>query len=259
LGLCLGSRTFDLALKSQPTDAPLATEALSHLENVIILARKLGSRWDEAKAHDHQSRIWLELGDYVRAYAANDANLELVHELGEDKMQVAGCIMVSGNIARSQGDYALAQSCYERAIKMFRDHPYSASIQTYGLSNLGYAALGLGNYAQARSCFGHKLRWDWKNSVQFVAIAFDLATFASLSCELGEPERAAKLAGAVDAYLSQQNVRLQGADRIDYERRIASVIRDLGEPAFAAWFAEGHHMSLEEAVMFALEELPGTR
>jgi non-specific serine/threonine protein kinase len=83
-----------------------------------------------------------------------------------------------------------------------------------------------------------------------------LATGARLAAAVGDGERAARLLGAVAAGLDGLGTRFLPSDQIRYERTRAGVRARMGEAAFAAAFAQGRAMPLEEAVELALTGEP---
>lgn len=68
-----------------------------------------------------------------------------------------------------------------------------------------------------------------------------------------EPERAAWLWGAAEALRQSIGAREAPASRATRERLIAQAREQLGEAAFAAKWAEGRAMTMEQAVAYALE------
>ena len=69
----------------------------------------------------------------------------------------------------------------------------------------------------------------------------------------GQPERAARLFGATDAVRTALSVPVRPADRRRYDRDVTAVCTALGPDAFAAAWAAGRALSLEQAIAEALE------
>jgi hypothetical protein len=89
-----------------------------------------------------------------------------------------------------------------------------------------------------------------------LGVATCLESLARVAAAQGQPERAAQLFGAA-ALRDALGAPLPPADRADYERQVAAVRATLGEEAFAAVWAEGRGMPLEEAAAFAMAETAG--
>jgi hypothetical protein len=83
-------------------------------------------------------------------------------------------------------------------------------------------------------------------------VARSLAELASVALAQARPERAARLFGAAEAMREMVNVPLPPADRVDYDRQLAVLRIDLDETTFAAAWAEGRAMTLEQAIEYAL-------
>jgi non-specific serine/threonine protein kinase len=83
-------------------------------------------------------------------------------------------------------------------------------------------------------------------------VASLLRRFADLAESSGEPERAARLAGAAAAEQETVGGLHHPTHRTRHERHLAAPRDSLGEQAFAAAWSEGRAMSLDQAVAEAL-------
>jgi hypothetical protein len=70
----------------------------------------------------------------------------------------------------------------------------------------------------------------------------------------GDSERAARLLGAAGGQATPFSAPTDPASRADYERTLAAVRAGLSEEGFAAAWAEGQAMTLEQAVAYASED-----
>ena len=70
----------------------------------------------------------------------------------------------------------------------------------------------------------------------------------------GQLEQAARLGGASEALREANDIVIPPIDRAPYEGSVAAVRSQLDEATFAAAWAEGRAMTLEQAVAYALEE-----
>jgi hypothetical protein len=87
-------------------------------------------------------------------------------------------------------------------------------------------------------------------------IARGLDGMARLAAAAGHFERAARLFGASQSLLSAAERRLDGPEAATFEAALAATRAQLDQAAFAAAWAEGQAMPLEQAVAYALEEAP---
>ena len=87
-------------------------------------------------------------------------------------------------------------------------------------------------------------------------ISLCLEELAGVACLRGEHARAARLWGAEESLREAIGVGVRALYRAEYDCGVAAARAGLGEEAFAAAWAEGRAMTLEEAVAYALEEEP---
>jgi hypothetical protein len=69
----------------------------------------------------------------------------------------------------------------------------------------------------------------------------------------GQPERAARLFGATDVLRAALGLPVRPADRRRYDRDVSAVRAALGAETFAAAWAAGRALSLEQAIAEATE------
>lgn len=72
----------------------------------------------------------------------------------------------------------------------------------------------------------------------------------------GEPERTARLLGAAALLPESRGISLPPIERADLDRVMAGVRAALGEAAFAAAWAEGRALPLDQAVAAARQAAP---
>ena len=87
-------------------------------------------------------------------------------------------------------------------------------------------------------------------------MAQSLGGFDALAGRQQQWERAARLFGAADSIYADLGTALPVAIGAESRRTVSDARGALGEEAFAAAWAEGGAMSLEQAAAFALAELP---
>ena len=115
-------------------------------------------------------------------------------------------------------------------------------------------AYGQGDYAAARASYAESLTLC-REIGDKMFIVYDLLGLAGVAAEPGEDmRRAAQLAGAAEALRAAIGLTVEPFERGIYERAVAAAQAALGEEAFAAAFAAGQRMTLDEAVAYALGE-----
>jgi len=147
--------------------------------------------------------------------------------------------------ARDQGQYAAAHALLEESVALFRESrdPWGLSMP---LNNLGLLATAQGHYAAAATFYRESLilRRKSRNSWH---VANSLTNLAGLASLMGQQKRAARLWGAAEALYDSI-----GVPSI-YNHAIVAARSQLNDATFAAAWAEGETMTLEQAIAYALE------
>ena len=149
------------------------------------------------------------------------------------------------------GDYALGSSLLEESAAISRKAGDDWAL-SLPLRNLAVAAFKQGDYGRAAALLEESLvvlrRLGEK---QFITRSLDyLAAVASMR---GAYTRAARLFGAGEALRGAVGASVLPFYRADYERGVAAARAGLDEQSFAAAWARGRSMTLDEAVGYALE------
>jgi hypothetical protein len=113
------------------------------------------------------------------------------------------------------------------------------------LSVLGDIKRRQGDLAQARAVCTEGLVLAREVGLGY-AMGYNLIGLARVAADEGQPEQAARLFGAAEAYLLPD--AMDPLERADYERAVAEVRARLGEQAFAAAWAKGRTMTPEQAL-----------
>ncbi len=160
-----------------------------------------------------------------------------------------------GDVARCQGDYERAGRLYRESLAVLRTNNITGQTAAV-LHNLGYVALAQAERAQARALFAESLALQ-REQANTPGIAECLAGYAASAGAEGHIERAARLFGAVEAWRARENARMWPAERIEVGRHVAALQAQADAVLLAQAWAEGRAMTLEQAVAYGLEEIPG--
>ena len=191
-------------------------------------------------------------GDTARARELLEEALAQFRQAGH-KWGAATAIGNLGGLALEQHDYVAARAFTEEGLVRFREIGAKQGMG-FSLQNLGMVAYGQGDYRAARAWFAESLALC-REIGDKVFTVYDLIGLAGVAAEPGEDRRrAAQLAGAAEALRAATGLTLEPFDRGVYERAVAAAQASLGEEAFAAAFAAGQAMTLDEAVAYALGE-----
>jgi DNA-binding CsgD family transcriptional regulator len=115
------------------------------------------------------------------------------------------------------------------------------------LNNLGHMAEHLGDLRHGAACFGEGLGLSEEYHDR-LGIAYCLAGMAGIARQLGRPELAARLLGAVDAMIETSGVVFEPVELAEAERHRAATRRQLGDAAFDAAWTAGRRLSGDEAM-----------
>ncbi|HEY7034069.1 MAG TPA: tetratricopeptide repeat protein [Thermomicrobiales bacterium] len=155
-----------------------------------------------------------------------------------------------GHVDYARGDVARATVRFEEARDIFR-----STSNTFGLgmvlSNLGKSARRQGDYPRAAALFTESLVHRYEQGDK-QSIASSLRSLAFVAAVMRQHTRAARLWGAADALTESIGAPPpRHADRA--QDAIAATRRGLGEADFAAAWAAGRALSLDDAVAEALQ------
>jgi len=155
-----------------------------------------------------------------------------------------------GMLSWWRGDLAGAAARFQQELAVFE----GVANRQYPRRSLGYLALDAGRFEEAGARFRENLVEVWSLRLDY-AVVEQLHAFGALARARGQWERAARLLGGADAALERLGgVLIEPIGRGERERTLAATRQRLGEPAYAAAYAAGRALSLEQAVAYALDE-----
>jgi predicted ATPase/class 3 adenylate cyclase/Tfp pilus assembly protein PilF len=194
-------------------------------------------------------------GDLSAARALYEESLEIRRQLGM-KRGIAASLANLGIIAHARGEYEAARQLYEesRLIQIeLGDRPGLA----VSLLHLGIVAMNQEQDDQARGLFRESIALfrELKNTV---GVAECLSELAAGAAARGQPEQAAQLWGAAEALRDSVAAGPGPADPAE-EARHAAVRDTLGADRFAACWAAGHALSIDEAIACGLSVMGASR
>jgi predicted ATPase/class 3 adenylate cyclase len=226
------------------------------LEQAVAHARIAGDRRTAAAALRNLGSIAEEQGDLERAFKLEEESLALAREIG-DQIGVASALNNLGIIAWRQGDLERAGDRFTEALALARAMGDQQDISTY-LGNVGSLMRQRGELAQADALFRETLAL-YRELGDPLGCAQGLEKLATSAAVAGQPERAARLAGAAMTIRETITVPHSPSDREDLESGLAAARAALGEVAWATVFAAGRALSLQDAIIEALgdAEPPG--
>jgi predicted ATPase/DNA-binding SARP family transcriptional activator len=219
----------------------------------LALFSELGDAWGIADATINLANMAYRQGDFAAARERLENVLE-VERNAPDKWVFVRALSLLGEVARAQGDIRTAATACAGSVAAARELGLTAMIEPWSLRSLGFVACAQGDLPRARAHFAESLKL-FRAGDATLGIAACLAGFAAIASAEREPARAARLLGAATARLDAIPAALAPADRADYERTLAAVRAELGAEGFAAAWAEGAALALEQALATAVDPL----
>ncbi len=263
-------------------------QAVARYEEALALFRALGDRQGAAGTLSNRGDVARLQGDYDRALALYEEALALYREIGATRW-VGFSLNALGVLAIDQGDVDRAASRYEEALTVFRalghrpqtadvltnlgvvaqarrDYRRSAALAAEALAtyrelgdsrgmaltlfNLGAVALDEGDWGRAVVAFQESLAFN-RELGDRLRLAQVLDALGATAGALAQPERAALLHGAAEALREASAVALGTLEQRDREQWLLPVRAALGEHGFAAAWAAGWALPLDEAIAAA--------
>ena len=205
----------------------------------------------------HMGDVALGRGEAAAARARYKEALSIYRQLGA-MWGVAQLLNNLGEVARCEGDYGRAAWLYEESLALFREQGSSGDIAR-SIHNLGYVAHAQGDDVRSAALFAESLalfreRGNQRGTIEGLAGMAGVIGARELAPD--GARRAARLLGAAAAQFEAIGAVMWPADRFEYQRNLAAIRAVLGEAAFAAAWAEGQALTLEQAIA---EAFPGEK
>ncbi|HWQ11916.1 MAG TPA: tetratricopeptide repeat protein [Roseiflexaceae bacterium] len=230
-------------------------QARAIYEELRALRRDLGHRQGEISALTKLGDLALAEGDERQSTALQEEALALAQQIGY-AWGSYNALFGLGSAARRRGDHRQAVAYYTRSLALLRELDLEGPVSRM-LIDLGEAALDLGDLAQAAACFRESLA-SLSRQGEAPLTALCVAACARLVHERGAHAHACRLLAATDALLETTRAIMAPRHRAKVNETIVAVRAQLGEAAFAAAWAAGQALTLDEVaaeVLAALGEL----
>jgi predicted ATPase/transcriptional regulator with XRE-family HTH domain len=226
------------------------------LERALAIYRKLGDIEHMLPLLNYLSlNVWLQ-GDYARAAAFQAEALALARQVGA-KDGIVAALIGQGQIAWLQGDYARAAELHTESLALAREMEHTVHI-AISLRNLGADVWAQGDYARATALHQESLplynTWGdkWGIAECIEGLAWAASSQGQATRDRALSARAARLFGGAATLRESTGKPMAPGYRATNDRVIAETRVQLGEAAFAAAWAEGRAMRLEQAIAEAL-------
>ncbi len=230
---------FDIA------DGPAS---IAYAEEALSLAQNLGDPIALGQAYFRVGFAWGDFGDRTRAADAYSMALALMREAALP-LWTATVLGEMGDNLLLSGEVADAVPLLDDAIAIHRACGYSWSFAET-LAYRAHAALLRGEFGLAGRLFAEGLAAAEQASDGRIVMGM-VGSVAGLAMATGQPERGARLLGAVAAAEAGCGIR-RSALAAHTEDISAELRARLGDQAFGAAWEAGHALTLAEAVDAAM-------
>lgn len=222
------------------------------LEESLALWRELGGLREVADTLSGLGDVALDQGEYPQATAHYQESLAWYRQVGDE----GGCaygLGKLGQVCAAQGDLAQAITLLEESVARFRQAENEWGLAET-LHHLGAVTAARGDAAEATASLREGLGMQRKLGAKRL-IAESLERTAELAATHGQPARAVRLLGAAETLRAALGAPLPPSQLTHYECA-ASLAQhaELDEAAFEAAWAAGQSMTVEQAIVEALDE-----
>jgi predicted ATPase/transcriptional regulator with XRE-family HTH domain len=223
--------------------------ATARFEESLALCRAIEFHFGIANNLWALGNIALLQSDIAKAMALFEEGLALYRAQG-NQHGIGHMLNALGRAAQQQGNYQQAQALYEESLALYRQLGNN-SITSWILIELGGVALAQGEYERAKTLYQESLLLAQKLGIKLNLVE-SMIGLAGVASQVGQGEQAARLFGTAQRLLESLGTPLDPLIRTAHEQNLAAVRAQLRAEAFAAAWAKGQAMTLEQAVEDAL-------
>ncbi len=224
-------------------------EAMALYGESVRLFKELGDAWHTGSVLIELGHVALARRDYTAATAAYDECLPLFRGLGQ-KLGIASTLTALGRVAVRQGQYARAEALCRESLTLAKELEDKYTISR-AESVLGDALRGQGAGAKAVQLYKDSLALHHYYGAK-VEIPVVLESLAATRSGQDQPRDAVCLYAAAAALRDEIGAPMPPSARVDHDHDIAGIRGALGGQTFAAAWAEGRAMTLDQAIEYAL-------
>jgi predicted ATPase/DNA-binding CsgD family transcriptional regulator len=225
-------------------------------EESLAIHRELGNKRGIAHSLSQLAQALFDSqADHARVRSLVEECLALSKELGF-KEGIAAAQCLTGQLALSQSDLATAHRGVEQSVVLYKEmgHRHGSA---ESLAVLGKVLAVEGDYAAARRQYEESLAISGELGETWM-IARGLVGLGEVVAAEHKLAWAVQLWGAAAALRDTLGVSIPPIERADYGRSLSSARVHLGERAFAAAWAQGRAMTLQQALAAQGQKPPPT-
>jgi tetratricopeptide (TPR) repeat protein len=238
-------------MKLQALGQRVTPDNFSEIEEMMALSRQNGNNMEISMALIAGGMAYIVGREYEKGKAYLT---ELKQRLNPDnKSQLfAFSYYTQAFVARVEGNYAEAERNMVTALEVFDKSKNRRMVATIR-SEMAHMHRSQGRVPEAEAFYRQTIL-SWQEQGHQTAVAHQIECFAYMAIDDGSYSRAARLLGAAGAARTRLNEPSTNPQEIDeHERAMEQLAVAMGEAELDKVLASGALMSLDEAVIFALE------
>ena len=222
-------------------------------QEALAIRRELGDTGSIATLLNNMGNMAQAQGDLEKVRALQEESLALRRKIG-DKAGISQSLTNLAVLAEEQGDFRRAHALLEESLAIDRELGNKKGVAA-SLRNYGELMQLQDEFAKAVTFYQQSLTL-FRELDDKLGITACIEGFAMLASVQRQSKRAAQMFGIADALRESlgtgQPVSFSSAE---YDRQIAATRVQLNDEAFKTARSEGHGMSTEQAIAYALETL----
>lgn len=221
------------------------TAARGVLEESLQLFRQVGDRRSIAAHLNTLGYMSANAGQLELARSQFEEALAIGDELADKNLQMTELSNLA-SLARLEGDLTRAAAFYRQTLSQARDLGKKHLIAV-NLEGLGHIYLSQGDPGTARPLLQESVQL-WQEIGFPYGVSMSLSGLARIAAAQGQAAGAARVLGAIQAFLIQSAVRRDADDQIALDQDLAAVQSAMSPEEFQKNFAAGQALTLEQAV-----------
>jgi len=218
-------------------------------QRAAALFEELNELMGAGQALGQMAEFFARRGDLDRAQLLADQSLASLKQ-SDHPYASAASYLLGSRMALAMGHMTTAEAQFRAGAAEFSrlgNQNFAAILR----SDLGHVLRQVGSLREAFDIYTESIR-EWQYLGRRSAVANMLENFAFIARAEGQPQRAARLLGAADAMREEIHIDMAAWEREEYDREMATLRASLPREAFAAEWAAGRALTLDEAVDFAV-------
>jgi len=228
------------------------TQQQACLEEALALARERGDAITMAGALDNLGRLATDSGNFPKARAWFEESLKLQLPLGAPGYITT--LRYFSTLAMYEGNLEQARAYNDEVRAMSKNAGTTMTWQyLWSLADLGYIELMEDNIVQAKEMLTLAIQ-QFQKANNLIGVVYAIEGLVSLNVNQEHFEPAAQLFAWTDAMREKIGDQLPPVEQNSVERDLAVIHSRLNDEEFASLSANGHTMTLEQAIALALDE-----